>query len=170
MLIRPTIILKSVFDIDAQVLLKHNIKALLLDVDNTLAIHRTDLPVKGITEWIEKMKAAKIKLYILSNAKPKRLTRFANNVGLDFFYLSLKPLPFKINKAVKIIDVDKKSTAIVGDQLFTDVLAGKLAGVKTIWVDIFQPETSLSFKIKRKIEGFVRKRLELQVRKGVKFK
>ena len=74
--------------------------------------------------------------------------------------MSMKPLPFKINKAIKKIGVKKSETAIVGDQFFTDILGGKAAGIKTVWVDMIQPETQLSFRIKRKIERLITKKLK----------
>lgn len=155
-ILRPTYICKSVFEITPQRLKSLGINALLLDVDNTLAIYHTDVPVDGVMQWIGSMHAAGIDLNILSNAKPKRLTRFANNVGLPYFYLSLKPLPFKTNRAIKALGRKKDEVAIVGDQLFTDIMCANMCGIRSFWVDIFQPENKLSFKIKRKIEGRLR--------------
>ena len=74
--------------------------------------------------------------------------------------MSLKPLPFKISKAVRKIGVKKGECALVGDQLFTDILGGKFAGIKTVWVDIIEPETKLSFRFKRKIEKFIKKNMK----------
>ena len=88
-ILRPTYICKNVFDITPQRLKSLGIKALLLDVDNTLAIYHTDVPVDGVQRWIEQMREGGIDLHILSNAKPKRLTRFANNVGLPYFYMPI---------------------------------------------------------------------------------
>lgn len=156
LILRPTYICKNVFEITPQRLKSLGIKALLLDVDNTLAIYHTDVPVDGVMQWIEQMQSAGIDLHILSNAKPKRLTRFANNVGLPYFYMSLKPLPFKTNRAIKALGRQKSEVAIVGDQLFTDIMCANLCGIRSFWVDIFQPEDKLSFKIKRKIEGRLR--------------
>ena len=110
------------------------------------------------------MHEAGIDLHILSNAKPKRLTRFANNVNLPYFYMSLKPLPFKTNKAIKALGRQKNEVAIVGDQLFTDIMCANLCGIKSFWVDIFQPEDKLSFKIKRKIEGRLRPKYLLKLK------
>lgn len=155
---KPFLMLKSIFDITPELLSEMGIKALLLDVDNTMAIYHTDVPIDGIDKWIDAMKSSGIDLHILSNAKPKRLTRFANNVNLPFFCMSLKPLPFKINKAIKALGVKKSEVALVGDQMFTDILGGNLANIKTIWLEIIEPETKLSFKIKRKIEKIMRRK------------
>ena len=154
---KPNFYLKNIFSINAEFLKKNNIKALLLDADNTLCIFHTDVPVEGVLEWIESMKSEGIDLHILSNAKPHRLTTFANNVNLPYFYMSMKPLPFKIIKAVKKLGFEKNEVALVGDQLFTDILGGNLAGIKTIWLDYIQIEDGWTFKFKRKIENILKK-------------
>lgn len=158
-LLKPDFMLKNIFCITPQLLQSNGIKLLLLDVDNTLSIYRANKPVDGVKQWIAQMKQSGVSLYILSNAKPKRLTEFANEVGLQYFYMSLKPLPFKMNKAIKSLGFSKSESAIVGDQLFTDILGGKLACIKTFWLEIIQPEQKLSFRIKRKIENRYRRKL-----------
>ena len=155
---KPTFYLPNIFSITPGFLKKQGIKALLLDADNTLCIFHTDYPVDGVKEWIELMRKNNVDLHILSNAKPGRLTRFAENVNLPYFYMSLKPLPFKITKAVKKLGFKKEEVALVGDQLFTDILGGNLAGIKTIWLDYIEIEQGLSFRLKRKIENKFKKK------------
>ena len=111
----------------------------------------------GVLEWIEMMKSNGIDLHLLSNAKPKRLTKFAENVNLPYFYLSMKPLPFKISKAVKKLGFKKDEVALVGDQIFTDILGGNLAGINTIWLDYIKIEDGWTFRFKRKIENILKK-------------
>ena len=157
---KPDFYLKNIFSINVDFLKKNNIKALLLDADNTLCIFHTDVPVDGVLEWIDKVKSSGIELHILSNAKPHRLTTFAKNVNLPYFYMSMKPLPFKINKAIKKLGFKKNEVALVGDQLFTDILGGNLAGIKTIWLDYIQLEKGWTFKLKRKIEKMFKRKLK----------
>lgn len=156
---KPDFYLKNIFSITPEFLKNNNIKALLLDADNTLCIYHTDVPVDGVMEWIEEIKSSGIQLHILSNGKPGRLTTFSNNVNLPCFYMSLKPLPFKISKAIKTLGFQKNDVALVGDQMFTDILGGNLAGIKTIWLDYIQIEESKVFKFKRKIENMIKKNL-----------
>ncbi len=160
---KPDFYLKNIFSIDIDFLKKNNIKALLLDADNTLCIFHTDVPVDGVLEWIKEMQSNGIDLHILSNAKPHRLANFAGNVGLPYFYMSMKPLPFKISKAVKKLGFKKSEVALVGDQIFTDVLGGNLAGVKTIWLDFIQMEDGWTFKFKRKLEKMFKKKYKGEI-------
>lgn len=152
MLLKPDIKLKRVTDISLSILEKNNIDTLILDVDNTLSTHHGDILTDGLTEWIDLMQKNGIKLVVLSNSKEKRVKPFAEKIGLDYKSLGLKPLPFGYFSAIKIAGSKRKNTAIVGDQIFTDVLGGNTVGVKTILLTPIKPEDGLSFKLRRKIE------------------
>lgn len=157
---RPDFYLENIFSVTPDFCVNQGIKALLLDVDNTLCIFHTDYPLDGILDWIEKMQESGIKLYILSNAKGDRLKRFAEKVNLPYFYMSMKPLPFKIKKAVKNLNFKRSETALIGDQIFTDILGGNLAGTKTVLLDYIQAEASKFFKIKRYFERKIKSKLK----------
>ena len=158
-MLRPNFIINVITDISVDFLKENNITTLLLDVDNTLSIaHANKTLREGVPEWLEEMKQGGISLMILSNAKKKRAEKFAKSIGLDVVGLAAKPLPFGYIKAVKKLKAKHKNTAIVGDQVFTDVLGGKLSGIKTILVTNITPEETLSFKIRRKIEKKLKSR------------
>lgn len=131
------------------------VKCLLIDIDNTLSTdHGTELAA-GLEEWLETMKSADIKLLILSNARGSRVLPFSQKIGLDFIALAMKPLPFCYLRGVKRAGAKRKNTAIVGDQIFTDILGGRLAGIKTVLLTPILPEDKLSFRIRRKLEKAV---------------
>ena len=156
---KPNFILNSVTDITVEFLDKNNIKALLLDVDNTLSVAHANKTLRnGVAQWLSDMREADIPMMILSNAKKKRAIRFADSVGLDVVGLAAKPLPFGYFRAVKKLKIKRKNVAIVGDQIFTDVMGGNLSGVKTILVTDITPEDKPFFKFKRKLEKKMLKR------------
>ena len=105
MLLKPDIKLKRVTDITPQILESFNIKALLLDVDNTLSTHHSMVLTDGLNEWIESMKKSELKLCLLSNSKEKRVKPFAEKIGLDYISLALKPLCFGFLRGVKFLNV-----------------------------------------------------------------
>lgn len=152
MLLIPDIKLERVTDINVELLKKHGIEALILDVDNTLSTHHGQILTDGLTEWLGHMKENGIKLTVLSNSKKKRVEPFAKKIDLAFISLGLKPLPFGYVRALKALGTEKKNTAIVGDQIFTDILGGKAVGVKTILLTPIKPEDGWSFKVRRKLE------------------
>ena len=155
-LFSPTIILKRITEITPLILKEQGVEYLLLDVDNTLSTHHGTILIDGLTEWIEATLNSGIKLMVVSNSKEKRIKPFAAKIGLPFVSLALKPLPFGYNKAVKALGADKKKTAIVGDQIFTDVLGGNLIGAKVFLTEPLGRETDSFIKFKRKIEKFIR--------------
>ena len=147
---KPNVKLDKVTDISLSVLQKYNINALILDVDNTLSTHHGQVLTEGLEDWLDLMRENGIKMTVLSNSKSKRLEPFAKKINLDYISLGMKPLPFGYWRAIKRLGSKRRNTAIVGDQIFTDVVGGNLAGVKTILLTPIKLETSLRFRIKRR--------------------
>ena len=152
MLFRPTYVFNRVTEITPEFLEKNGIKALLLDLDNTLTTHNNPVPPKENLKWIEDMKNSGIKLMIVSNNSVERVTPFAKQLGLPFTARGMKPLTYGFTTAMKKLGTDKKNTAAVGDQIFTDVLGANLKGISSVFVYPIEPEKSLPFRFKRVIE------------------
>ncbi len=157
MLLKPDIKLDRITDITPQLLNKFSVKALLLDVDNTMSTHHGMVLTDGLMQWINDMQKNGIKLCILSNSKKKRVEPFAKKIGLDFISLGLKPLPSGFIRGAKRVNEERRNIAIVGDQIFTDTLGGNLSGLKTVLLTPIKPESSLRFRFKRKLERLVYK-------------
>lgn len=143
---------RRITDIDIEFLKQNNIGTLLLDVDNTLSTHHGTKLVDGLTEWLDSMKAEGINLVVVSNSRKWRIEPFAGKIGLPFISLACKPLPFGYRKAVKMLGAEKKQCAIIGDQIFTDVLGANLYGIKSLLVRPIKLEDGMSFKIRRYFE------------------
>ncbi|MEG2295702.1 MAG: YqeG family HAD IIIA-type phosphatase, partial [Oscillospiraceae bacterium] len=107
--------------------------------------------------WIAQMKDNGIALIIVSNNTADRVAKFASLLNLDFIATSQKPLSKGIKNAINQVAKEKKNVAIVGDQLFTDILGGNLFGCRTILVKPIELEQQTFFKMKRKVEGFLLK-------------
>lgn len=155
MLLKPDVKLDRITDISAALLKKRGITALILDVDNTMSTHHGQRLTDGLSDWLNEMRNNGVRLTILSNSTAKRVAPFAEKIGLDFISLGLKPLPFGYFRAVRALGVKKTSAAIVGDQIFTDTLGGNVAGVTTILLTPIKPESSLRFRMKRRLEKLV---------------
>ena len=166
MLLKPTIKLDKITDISVELLNKLGIKALILDVDNTLSTHHGMVLCDGLENWLDTMRENGIKLVILSNSTKKRVKPFAEKIDLDFLSTGLKPLFPGYLRAVKKLGVKCKDVAIVGDQIFTDVLGGNSVFIKTILLTPIKPEMSLRFRFKRKLEKIVYKLYKIENYKG----
>lgn len=162
-LFNPDYIFAKTTNITPQFLKEHGIKNLLLDVDNTLTTHDNPQPTEGIEEWIKLMQENGIGMVIISNNNKERVEPFAARLGLPFSSMSCKPLPIGYIKGLKLLGGTRKNTAMVGDQIFTDVMGANLMGMPALMVLAILAEEGAGFKFKRKIEkGFVEKYLKQQ--------
>ncbi len=155
MLFKPKYWLKNVFEIDEEFLKANNITSLVLDLDNTLSMHGNPVPEEGVPEWLDKMRALGVNMRVVSNNTNRRVAPLAAKLGLEFTANGAKPLPFGIWRAVKAMGVKRGECVVVGDQIFTDVLAGKFSGVRTVLVEPFHLEKTWTFRLKRKVESLV---------------
>jgi hypothetical protein len=155
MLFKPTIWVKSVLSIDKNLLYKMRVKGLILDLDNTLSMHDNPAAEQGVMEWLAEMRTLGVRLMILSNNTAKRVEPLAAELGIDYIAFGCKPLTGGIHKAVKRLKLPKSQIALVGDQIFTDVMGGNLYFIKTILVEPFYLEDKWTFKLKRRIESVV---------------
>lgn len=148
----PDYIFEKTVNITPEFLGELGISNLLLDVDNTLTTHGNPVPAPGIEQWVKDMQNAGINLMIVSNNYDKRVGPFARLLGLPYVSFSTKPLPRGFFKAMKKLGANRKNTAIVGDQIFTDILGAHLLNMKAIMVLAILEEDGLGFKIKRNFE------------------
>lgn len=160
----PTLQKKRLTDVTVEELGALGVTALLLDVDNTLSTHHSQTPLPGVEAWLRVMKQAGISMLIVSNARRERVEPFARRLALDFLCLCKKPLPFRLNRAVGMLGREKSQVMLCGDQLFTDMPAGNLAGIKTLLVTPAKEETGWTFKIRRRLEKPLLRKYEKECR------
>jgi HAD superfamily phosphatase (TIGR01668 family) len=168
-LVRPDLRIDSVLELDLPRLGSLNLDALLLDVDCTLKDYRAEELVPGVTEWLQRLRAAGIGLCLVSNGRAARIRRLADTLQLPVVCQACKPLPFGCRAGVRRLGTDRHRTAIVGDQLFADILAGRLAGLTCILVRPIHPEQERWFtRIKRPLERYLLARMDAQSRSSQK--
>lgn len=155
---RPTAMKKSLLDLTPEFLSSLGVRALLLDVDNTVATYTSHQPAQGAVEWASKMSAAGFQVIIVSNNFKKRVSVFAAKFGLDWISFAMKPLPFGYLKARAQLKMKRLECAIIGDQIFTDVIGANLCGMKSVLLTPIEPEEGLTFRIRRFFEKPLRKK------------
>lgn len=135
-------------------------RALLLDRDNTVVPRDTKVVPDAVVAWIARAHEMGFKLCFISNNWAKNVRPDAERFGAELVSRSAKPLPFAFWRALSKLSVSPREAVIVGDQVFTDVLGGNLAGVYTVLV---QPQTTVDLAhtlVLRKLEAHVLKDLE----------
>lgn len=148
----PQYIFHDVTRITPEFLRVKGIAFLVLDVDNTLTAHGSQQLTSEIEAWLQKMQGAGIGLMIASNNTRQRVQPFAQRLGLSFISFSCKPSPRWIWAAQKQFGCKKSQMALVGDQVFTDMLAGHLYGVTVLMVRPLTEDTKPTIRLKRKLE------------------
>ena len=156
----PDQVVKTVYDIDLQKLQQRGISGIITDLDNTLVGAKTPLATPELIQWLNSVKAAGFKVVILSNNNHSRVSRFADPLGIPFVHAARKPANKAFRKALQLLQLASDHVVVVGDQLMTDMLGGRRAGLHTIMVTPVAPsEEGFATRINRRIEKFVLARL-----------
>lgn len=145
----PTAYYKDISNIDWKRIYELGYRLVLLDADNTLIPHGQRKKTDFSLQALEKIRATKLEVSILSNAKKARAEALGRSLGVAAEGMANKPGPKGIWRACEKFDVPVDQTILVGDQFFTDMLAGKRAGCKTILVDPIVRDEPWYIRIKR---------------------
>ena len=134
------------------------VRALLIDIDNTLAPYEMPDPDDRIRAWFEELSKHGIVAALVSNNHAPRVERFNQTLGLLAFADSGKPKRKTLEIAMRELGVSHAETAMLGDQLLTDSFAGKHIGLRALIVPPIKDKTNLFFRFKRLCERpFIRK-------------
>jgi uncharacterized protein len=139
-LFTPHLRAESVLELTPQRLRELTLDALLLDVDCTLKRYPSPNVDPDVAAWLAGLRAEGFSLCLVSNGRQARIRRLAEGLGLPFIAKACKPLPFRCRRALGRLGAARARTAMVGDQIFADVMAGRLAGLYTILVRPMHPE------------------------------
>ncbi len=151
-LLTPDYMFSSFADITPEFLTSLGIKALLIDIDNTLAPYEQAVPDERIRAWLDALSANGISASLISNNHPPRVELFVRDLGIDAYPDSGKPKSKMLLAAMKKMGSAPENTAGLGDQLLTDTLAVHRLGMLSIIVPPIKDKTSLFFKFKRVLE------------------
>lgn len=147
----------SIKNIDSDFLFANKIKFAVLDIDNTLVSYTSERADDNARAFLKRLDLCGIKYAFVSNNHKKRVCTFAEEFAVFYVHDSGKPFLFGIKKAMRHMGASKENTVLIGDQIFTDVYAGKRAGLLTVMVDPIEAKETPFFSIKRKLEKLVLK-------------
>ena len=135
--------------------MRNKIKLLILDVDNTLIDYYKNLS-EEVKQWAKEMRGQGIKLYILSNTNNKeKVEKVAKTLQIPYKHFAMKPLKRGFKYIQKETNIKPENIAVVGDQIFTDVLGAKRAGLHAIMVKPIHPKEEIQIVLKRYLEKIV---------------
>jgi len=151
-LLTPDYMFGTFDEVSPEFLQKRGIRALLIDIDNTLAPYEQDDPDERIVAWFDALRAAGIQAALISNNHPPRVERFNAPLSLPAYADSGKPGSRAIRAAMAEMGVNEQETAGLGDQLLTDTLAVHRLGMISLIVPPIKDKTTLFFRFKRWLE------------------
>ena len=158
--IYPKAYLNKVQDITIQFLIENKIKALILDVDNTLIDYYKNLS-DDVIEWAHSLQGQGIKMYILSNTnKKEKVEKVADSLEIPYKLFARKPSKGGFVKIQKEIKIEPENIGVVGDQIFTDVIGGNRCNMFTILVDPVTPKDYWYTAWKRPIENKIKQKFK----------
>lgn len=154
-LFNPRLCVTSLFDIDLNQLRQQGIKGIIFDLDNTIVPWDSADMCPKITSWLHELVVQDFKVVIVSNNWNKRVKLIADRFNLPFVSRAYKPAKRGFHQALAAMGLQAKDAAVVGDQLFTDVLGGNRMGMYTIWVKPLTSHEFIGTRVHRKLENIV---------------
>lgn len=157
----PSMYVESVPLLDVADLKRRGIKAILTDLDNTLVPWRGSDISPEVHAWMSDALSQGLQFCIVSNTRTmKRLRNISSELGIPYVKKGIKPRRAGFRAALKLLGVDASEAAVLGDQVFTDVLGGNRLGVFTILVRPMHPREFFGTKISRFFERIILRQLE----------
>ncbi len=155
-ILKPKVYVDSICNIDLKKLKKvKNIKGIIVDLDNTLVAWGKKEVSQRIIDWVKEAKRLKFKLCIVSNTKSKRVAELAKIFNIPYHSKYFKPFSIAFNNGLKILDTKKSETAVIGDQIFTDIWGGNRLKLLTILVAPIAKKDSLGTFLHRNFEKII---------------
>ena len=152
MKIYPRYYYPSIYHIPYRQLYDQGFRGIVFDIDNTLVAYDRKMPTAEVAELVSLLRRKGFSIVLVSNNTKRRVRPFAKGIGLRSVFSAIKPLPFGLKKGLALLGTKPEKTIIIGDQLFTDVIAGNYLGLCTILVQPIQEKEAFYTKIKRRLE------------------
>lgn len=135
-LLQPDLILDgTILELSPTLLVQHQLKGLVLDVDETLVPLRTSELSAELVPWVQQIRPHADLWLVSNNVSETRIRRIAEELRVPYLSGAAKPSRRKLRRAVAAMGLPVTQVAMVGDRLFTDVLAGNRLGMFTILVE-----------------------------------
>ena len=156
----PDYFFNTFSDVNVDFLKKNAIDALILDIDNTLVPYEIRKPTDELLSWFNELKNAGIKVAFVSNNNSERVNTFNEELGFFATYKSKKPFTKCLKKAISVMGSTEKTTALMGDQIFTDIVAGNTLSLLTVLVPPIKDKTDPFTRFKRLLERPIMKKIK----------
>ena len=163
----PDFMFQGFWDITPEFIRALGVRAIVLDIDNTLVTYGMAEPTDEVIAWVHGMQEAGLLLSIASNNHEPRVAKFNEKLGLFTMCESKKPSRKAVKNACAHFGVKPYECVVIGDQIFTDVLCASRSGARSILVTPLPYDENLFFRFKRVCEKpFIRAYKRREARKS----
>lgn len=131
----PDMYVPSIYDIDLEYLRRLGIRGIIFDLDNTIVQRGQMSWPPELLEWMDGLKKQGFEISIVSNNRRRMAEEVAKAHGIPAVFRAVKPRRKPFLRAIKLMGVGRRETAVVGDQIFTDVVGGNRLGLFTILIN-----------------------------------
>jgi hypothetical protein len=153
----------SIYEIPIDKLIRKGIKGIIIDLDNTITEWNNPMISDNAIEWFKNLKVNGLEICIASNNSQERVVEIAVLLGIQYIAKAGKPRRKSFRQAMKLMGTTVDNTAVIGDQIFTDVLGGNRLNLFTILVVPIETREFIGTKIMR---FFERRIIKMVVPKG----
>ncbi|MBF0779939.1 MULTISPECIES: YqeG family HAD IIIA-type phosphatase [unclassified Granulicatella] len=151
-LLKPMWLVKDIVTLTPEDFQKLGVRTIFIDVDNTLIALDNPFHNQDMQTWVKALQAKHIEVVALSNNTTKHVQTLVEPFGIPFVANAKKPTLLGLKKAMACVQAKKEYSILIGDQLFTDILAGNRMGIRTILVKSLGKKDLFATKIIRNIE------------------
>lgn len=157
----PYLAVKKLWHIDLEELKRQELAILLLDMDNTIVPwHSFAVPAKA-KQWVIRAQQMGFEIFLLSNNVRGRVLPLAQQLGVKAVANACKPWRRGLRRLQKLYHIDITHAVMIGDQIFTDIVAGNRWGMKTILVDpLVRRESRFTWFARTLEKGIMRRNIE----------
>lgn len=154
--------LENIFELNPACLRAKGIKGIITDMDNTLVPWDDRAVYPQLSCWLQGLKNSGFSLCIVSNSTPDRGKELAAKLGLPAIWYAVKPRRKSFRRALKLMGLIPEEVAVIGDQIFTDILGGNRLGLYTILVTPISEKEFIWTRLLRRLENFVLRQMQKQ--------
>lgn len=165
--LKPDLFVDSLLDIPLEKLKEIPINAFIIDLDNTVTEWNSNFLTDEVNEWFANIREMGFKACLLSNNGEERVMKVAESLNIQYVHRAQKPRRVGFMRAVSIMGSEPRHTAVIGDQIFTDIWGGNRSGLYTILVKPLGWREFVGTKFSRFLEYFVLLRLKRQEYKNL---
>lgn len=158
-LIIPDMYAANIYEIDYKLLKKKGLTNLIFDIDNTiLKVNSLEVSEK-LKKHFKYLDKKGFNICILSNNNKERVIPVAKELQTGYIFKAQKPNKTAFERALVSLNSKRENTAMIGDQMLSDVKGAKENKIYSILVEPVSNKYDLKTGTSRVLQNIMMKKL-----------